>query len=664
MSEASGHREGISYVLSRMEWYWNLVPLLLQENRSDSSTAALQGHLEEAIVDLYEKLLSYQAGSVCRSRRNQLASIGRDLLKLDDWAGQLEAVKKAEEAVKEIMDQCNTEESKSHLRTLAQAADKTMTSLQGIQSAIEKQTQRQEERYKDDKDEQCLKDLYLADPRNEKKRIERTKGGLLKGSYRWILDNKQFKDWKDARDGQGQLLWIRGDPGKGKTMLLCGIIDELEKEHPKFPMPYFFCQDTDQRLNNATAVLRGLIYHLVCQRRTLISHLRPQYDRTGASLFTDESAWEALSSILVSMLGDAQSDGAILVIDGLDECRTGRDMLLDFITTCHPSCVKWVISSRNWVDIEQRLGSAANGVALHLELNQDAVSEATEIYIEHKVKELAALKRYDAKTADAVKQHLVANAGGTFLWVALVCQELRSDKVTRNSQAIKKLQLFPPGLGPLYRRMLEQIFESADSDICRELLAIASVAYQPVSLDELKLLMDSLGEDEYDELPEIVASCGSFLSVDGDIVFFVHQSAKDYLLKREPEQGSEKALVENIPQQHYAMFEKSLQGLSDTLVRDVCQLGAPGYLTDDVSPSQLQPLSSIRYSCLYWIDHLSDADPTEMHRALQDSGTVMKFIESKFLYWLEALSLLRSMPQEVKAVRKLGSLAVSKPYAH
>ncbi|CZR68133.1 uncharacterized protein PAC_18032 [Phialocephala subalpina] len=52
-----------------------------------------------------------------------------------------------------------------------------------------------------------------------------TKGGLLKDSYRWILDNTDFQRWR--QDEQSRLLWIKGDPGKGKTMLLCGIIDEL-----------------------------------------------------------------------------------------------------------------------------------------------------------------------------------------------------------------------------------------------------------------------------------------------------------------------------------------------------------------------------------------------------------------------------------------------------
>jgi hypothetical protein len=69
-----------------------------------------------------------------------------------------------------------------------------------------------------DKREKCVKDLCLTNPRYDKKRIEDTKGGLLEDSYRWILENSEFKQWHSAQ--QCPLLWIKGDPGKGKTMLL------------------------------------------------------------------------------------------------------------------------------------------------------------------------------------------------------------------------------------------------------------------------------------------------------------------------------------------------------------------------------------------------------------------------------------------------------------
>ncbi|KAH8653272.1 heterokaryon incompatibility protein-domain-containing protein [Tricladium varicosporioides] len=49
-----------------------------------------------------------------------------------------------------------------------------------------------------------IQDLRVTDPREDKRRIEKTKGGLLKGSYRWILEHSDFQQWRD--DEQSRLL--------------------------------------------------------------------------------------------------------------------------------------------------------------------------------------------------------------------------------------------------------------------------------------------------------------------------------------------------------------------------------------------------------------------------------------------------------------------------
>ena len=73
----------------------------------------------------------------------------------------------------------------------------------------------------------------------------------------------------------------------------------------------------------------------------------------------------------------------------------------------------------------------------------------------------------------------------------------------------------------------------------------------------------------------------------------------------------------------------------------------------------LEPLHPIQYSCVYWVDHLYHSDQTKINDALRDHGYVYRFIQEKFLYWLESLSLLHSMSDGVKAVYKLKALMVS-----
>src|SRR6185437_7492249 len=95
------------------------------------------------------------------------------------------------------------------------------------------------------------------------------------------------------------------------------------------------------------------------------------------------------------------------------------------------------------------------------------------------------------------------------------------------------LKAFPPGLDPLYGRMMDQILSMEDMDdvdLCKQILAAISLMYRPVTLAELVSLVGSQDDsDDAESLKEVIALCGSFLTVRDNHVYIVHQSAKDYL---------------------------------------------------------------------------------------------------------------------------------------
>lgn len=241
-----------------------------------------------------------------------------------------------------------------------------------------------------DKQNKCFQDLCPSNPRNDKKQIEETKGGLLPGAYRWVLDNSTFQQWQ--QEPKSRLLWVKGDPGKGKTMLLCGIIDELHDLTLKPTLSsYFFCQATDSRINSASAVVRGLLYMLVDQQPSLAVHIRKKYDYAGKSLFEDANSWVALTEIFADVLRDASLSTTYLMIDALDECMTDLPKLLSFIAkqSSVSSRVKWIMSSRNWLVIKEELERAEHKTCPSLELNAESVAAAMKVFIEQKVDELS-----------------------------------------------------------------------------------------------------------------------------------------------------------------------------------------------------------------------------------------------------------------------------------
>lgn len=496
--------------------------------------------------------------------------------------------------------------------------------------------------------------MYLTDPELDKKRIEASKGSLLRNVYSWVLDNPDYRQW--VSDPPHQLLWIKGDPGKGKTMLLCGIIDELRRSNPSKLVSFFLCQATDSRINNATAVLRGLIYMLIVQQPPLITHVRKRYDVAGKTLFETSNAWVALSDIFTDILKDPILKDAYLIIDALDECVADLPQLLHLITNVNSISrhIKWIVSSRNWDDIEELLKKSEQKVRLCLELNEESISAAVRTYIHYKVNDLAVQKNYDALTKDAVQQYLVYNATDTFLWVALVCEELASAKVKkRHTKQI--LHTFPPGLNALYKRMMDQI-DPRDADVCRQILAILAITYRPLALRELLSLFKPLEDfdDDVESLEEIIGSCGSFLTVRKDVVYFVHQSAKDFLLKV----AAAQIFPSGVSHEHHKVFSKSLRTLSHVLRRDIYNLGARGIPIERISTPDPDPLASVRYSCVYWVDHFCNSLSQETSQGddLRDGSIIHTFLQKNYLYWLEALSLLRSMSEGVVAVRKLGNM--------
>ncbi|KAM0255508.1 hypothetical protein ACHAQJ_005653 [Trichoderma viride] len=320
LDEPEANANGIRYVTKKkMEWYWGIatdtLDLANEDNPSDTRTT-----IKSQLVELYQGILLFQIKSVCSYYRNRGISFLRDIVKLDDWEGHLENIQRLE-----------TEFTLAYgVYTNQQQANYGLKMTGYLEKLVAAQLEKKEF-YLEEQDQQCLRDLRITNPRHDRKRIIDAKGGLLWESTCWILENPQFQEWRDNK--QSRLLWIKGDPGKGKTMLLCGLLKESEHSIPFTPcLSYFFCQGTDQRLNNANAVLRGLIYVFVIQQPSLLSHVRKEYKNAGSNgLFNDINAWVILSDIFKGILQDPILKDCYVVIDALDECASDRKKLLGLI---------------------------------------------------------------------------------------------------------------------------------------------------------------------------------------------------------------------------------------------------------------------------------------------------------------------------------------------
>jgi hypothetical protein len=640
-----------------MDWYCALTEHLDKSNIEigDESFESILRQLEEEVIALYKALLQYQMKSVCSYYYRNLALVFlRGLANLDDWDGDLKSVTDAEETLQKDLDRYNSQHMKSTLGQLVKRAEGREKLLGDIRQDVRDFIALQKEMQRDDKDAKCLQDLFVVDPQYDMDNIEKEKDILLDDAYKWILDTKEyvaFTNWGNHESvlPPYQLLWVKGHAGTGKTMLLIGIIRELSNRPAALTanVSHFFCQGTNKTRNSATAALRSLVWLLLVQQPHLITHLRRKHDVSGYSLFTDSNAFLALSDAFKSMLKDPRLSPVYLIVDALDECGQGLEDLVQLISTSLTLSdkVKWLVSSRP----EVKLKNPDTAEAL-VELDAQSLERPVNAYINHKLTTMTERPGYDEDTLVELSNEIHQRAMNTFLWVALVFKELVTVDGWDAIDAVKKI---PPGLSELYDHIMTRIEHEREIDQqrCKNVLVALSLAYRPLSLSELAVLASL----EPKIKPErIVEKCRSFLTTGENTVNLIHQSAKDYLEVN----FKSKIQPAGVARGHLDISRRSIDAMSSMLVKNIYALPL-GYKPKDIRPPDPDPLAPIRYSCIFWADHLCslNGENPECKRELMDDGRVFRFLKKRFLRWLESLSLLGNLSDGVWSMRRLLHIA-------
>jgi hypothetical protein len=306
--------------------------------------------------------------------------------------------------------------------------------------------------------------MLLTDPRDDLARIQRQKETRVGHTGEWLLKREEFSTW-DAKN-ESQLLWLVGPPGIGKTMMSIFLVNELQRKAERTPntiFAYFFCDYKDKDRNTPTAILRSVIRQLLLQRHTLFEHIQSDFKEKKSGLFLN---FDALWRILKNMLRDDRAGEVFVLVDALDECelsmrndllrsieqlfdsrQTGRTGRFKFLITCRP----------NIDDIKDTL----KGVGISLDVDSGEINSDLSEYINVKVDDLAVKRGYARDLREEVRDALMREARGTFLWVSLMLADL---KEIPQYEVKKKLKTLPKGLDDAYARILAQIPERRRKD--------------------------------------------------------------------------------------------------------------------------------------------------------------------------------------------------------
>ncbi|VUC23220.1 unnamed protein product [Clonostachys rosea] len=270
---------------------------------------------------------------------------------------------------------------------------------------------------------------------------------------KWLLLTQEYRDWinPDKANAHHGFLWMKGNPGTGKSTLMkfAYIEAKKDKKRNRFIFSFFF---------NA----RGT-----------------QLERSTAGMIRPSQTWaiETLKELLLQALLESAEVPIVFFIDALDECDEDeiQDMIKFFenIGQEHPSInLSVFFSSRHYPHITINFG-----LSLCLE-EQDGHRDDIVNYLQT---ELSIGKSSMAK---GIREELQQKARGVFIWVFLVVGILNKEYKNGNIHTLRRRLKDLPG--DLYE-LFEDIILRDDQNRDGMLLCVQWVifAQTPLSPEQL-----------------------------------------------------------------------------------------------------------------------------------------------------------------------------------
>ncbi|PKS12515.1 hypothetical protein jhhlp_000722 [Lomentospora prolificans] len=390
---------------------------------------------------------------------------------------------------------------------------------------------------------------------------------------RWFLRDPAYISWLDParRHNHGGFLWIKGNPGTGKSTLMKFLFEHARRKDFGSPSNYvfsffFLARGTDEE-RSTTGLYRSLLHQLLYKVPNL--HDALDWLTVDGAKVIQRSGWhdEALKQTLrhaIRLLGRKR---LTIFVDALDECDQYKvaDMVAFFEDLCELGSetnaqLQICFSSRHYPTVVVQ-----KGIELTLE-KTGGHDQDIQSYIH------ARLRLGQSKQAELLRSEIFTKSGGIFLWVVLVLDILNSEYPNGSvsiSSMRSRLHEIPPKLHDLFDVILTR-----DNDNLPKLhVALKWILFtqRPLLPQELYFAVH-LGLDgqcstvwDPDDLDQnqfvaFTRTCSKGLAeVTGNernVVQFIHESVRDFLFRK---YSHEKA--ENLG---------NFAGLSHNLLRDCC----------------------------------------------------------------------------------------------
>ncbi|KAM0559898.1 hypothetical protein ACHAPJ_003848 [Fusarium lateritium] len=342
----------------------------------------------------------------------------------------------------------------------------------------------------------------------------------LAGTGAWLTSSATYQQWLQS-DKHG-LLWVKGIPGSGKSVMAANIINDLRKSHPGCPVIFFFFRQIIDANHEPRSLLRDWLDQLLDYSPPLQQKL-DTYTKPIDSTSIDD-LWEDLKLAFAQL-----PDKVFCVADALDEMDQGNDAFLKALGKLgqwRQETVKVLITSRPVPSVEEPLRTTP---CLHLRLEESQVDKDISAYVKHALHHSSIPDHKWNVIADAVP----GRANGLFLYVKLAMDAF----LEPGADVDQVLSQLPADLSALYTDLLSEHAKRSGVavEIQHLILQVVTHTTRPLRLIEIAdMIMVTSPDDVIRDMKAtkdlIRVACGPLLEILADeTVSVVHHSFTEYL---------------------------------------------------------------------------------------------------------------------------------------
>ena len=481
----------------------------------------------------------------------------------------------------------------------------------------------------------------------------------MDGTRESILDH--IIDWVANKPKQESVLqsnayWLYGSPGIGKTSLAHSICARLHERNNLAGA--FFCRRDDPNLSEPMNILPTFIHKLSIIfppfRTVVAKRLHDDPNLTPESM-QGSHVLDFLRSLPVH-----PEHTLVFVIDAFDECGDARRRpdLLKVLTdaAAQTPWLKIVITSRTELDIQQVFDTLTKSSYLSYDLAKDPdASVDLRTFARSQFDLVASEWHIDTPWPEESDfNRAISRANGLFIFIKTLV--LAFDSCADPQESLKAALQDSAGTGleslyGLYSSILETQIKHNNAEFQRAIgVLLATVPYRALcdeTIAELAGVKPYLVKRWVGALSSLLyrdeaANRGIRLRHMSVYEFFVSDLCKYQVNIRGADvQLGIACLNTMIAQLRFNICKLEDSRLANTDIEDL-----PSRVKQNIS-------DPLQYSCLYWSNHLCFPSDDLDQRAVV-LGSLKKFFEGLYpVFWIEALSVMGTVPIGTPSLRKL-----------